>query len=567
MLRCRAVQSLACSVLALMAASPVAFAADVDLASKIERVTVYPDGAVVTRTGKASLAAGASQIIVKGLPATIDPASIRVEGQGLAALAIGAVDVRLVPAEVKPVVDVSLEGKLRTLREEREIASGHLAALTGKKATIERFGQAGPEALRSDGKAIAIAEWSAAWEAIGSGLAKVNEELRLGSKRQRELDAEIAALERARPQGQRPGAPRRDVVIAIEAAAATSADLAISYRVTGASWQPAYEARLATGTKPKLDLIRRAELRQNTGEDWSDISLNVSTVRSARGTAAPELLPVQIAFFEPELYAARRAQEQAAMAARQRMAPKPMMSAPADAAAEKRETLTAPAAAPVMAEQVVATLEVGAYQASFAVPGKVSLSADGTMKAMTLAARTAEPSLSAKTTPELDTTAYLDASFTNEEEAPLLPGTVTLHRDGTYIGRGQVKLTGPGDKVELGFGADDRIIVKRAPVKRRENEPGWLGQSKTDQREFRTTVRNLHPVPMKVTVYDRLPFTENTAITVEQLSQTTPPTEKQVADKRGVLSWTFDVAPAAEKDIRLAYRLKWPGDREVRYEQ
>jgi uncharacterized protein (TIGR02231 family) len=124
----------------------------------------------------------------------------------------------------------------------------------------------------------------------------------------------------------------------------------------------------------------------------------------------------------------------------------------------------------------------------------------------------------------------------------------------------------PGERVELGFGADDKLKVTRAPVRRRENEPNWLGQSRTDLREFRTVVKSLHAQPVKVTVTERIPYSENSAITVESLpAQTTPPTEKQVGDKRGVSAWTFDLAPGAEKEIKVAYRIKWPGDREVTY--
>ena len=61
---------------------------------------------------------------------------------------------------------------------------------------------------------------------------------------------------------------------------------------------------------------------------------------------------------------------------------------------------------------------------------------------------------------------------------------------------------------------------------------------------------------------------ESSGITVEVITaQTTPPTEKQVGDRRGVASWTFDLAPGAEKEIRLAYRIKWPGDRELSFEE
>jgi hypothetical protein len=60
-----------------------------------------------------------------------------------------------------------------------------------------------------------------------------------------------------------------------------------------------------------------------------------------------------------------------------------------------------------------------------------------------------------------------------------------------------------------------------------------------------------------------MPYSENTAITAEFLPSTTAPSEKQVGDKRGVMSWTLDLQPNESKDVHLAYRLKWPADRDV----
>jgi len=66
-----------------------------------------------------------------------------------------------------------------------------------------------------------------------------------------------------------------------------------------------------------------------------------------------------------------------------------------------------------------------------------------------------------------------------------------------------------------------------------------------------------------VQVIDRVPTSENTAIVVELAPATTPPTDKQFGDKRGVMSWTLDLKPGEAKDVRLAYRMKWPADREI----
>jgi uncharacterized protein (TIGR02231 family) len=538
----------------------LADAAETDLSSRIDRVTVYPDGAVVTRLGRAELMSGASRIVLRGLPASVDPASIRVEGKGDGVFSIGAVDVRLVPGEVRTGLDPAIEGKLKALRDEKAMLEGRVGAIEAKRATIERFGQAGPEKLGPDGKALPLSEWPAVFDAIGTALVKVHEELRGVRGRAAEVEAEIAALERARPQPGRPGAPRRDLAIAVEAQSALAAEISVSYRVSGANWLPGYEARLSTGGaagKPEILFVRRAELRQRTGEDWSDVAVTLSTTRTAGGTRAPDLPSMQVAFFEPPvLYETR-----------QRTAPQALGAAPAPAAkAEADAAVARSQAEPRQADLQTARIEAGAYQASFQVPGRVSVPQDGSSRAVVLSQGAIVPALTARIAPELEERAYLEASFMHEQEAPLLPGEVVLHRDGAYIGKGRVGLVAPGDKVELGFGADDKLKVSRAPVRRRENDPSWLGQTRTDLREFRTVVKSLHAQPVKVSLSERIPFSESSAITIEMLQQTTPPTEKQVSDKRGVMAWSFDLPAGAEKEIRLAYRIKWPGDRELSYE-
>ena len=546
----------------------MAAAAETDLDSRIDRVTVYPDGAVVTRLGKATLLQGASQIVLRGLPATIDPASIRVEGKGDGAFSVGAVDVRITPGDAKPVLDKTVEDKLKALRDEKGQHEGRIAAIEAQRATIERFAQVGPDKLGPDGKALPVSDWPAVFEAIGTALVKVQNDLRGERTKLADITAEIAALERARPQGARPGAPKRDVAIAVEAPQPVAAEFTVSYRVSGAQWVPGYEARLSTtAEKPALTLTRRAEIRQRTGEDWNDVALTLSTTRSAGGTGAPELQPMQVSFFEPQIVAEARARAQALArkAERERAAPAPTLGNRAAEIAAPADALAKPA---IAADVAQAAIEAGPYQASFQVPGRATVSPDGTAKTVVLTERKAEPGLSARAVPELEQKAFLEARFNHDEEAPLLPGKVALHRDGTYVGMGRIGLVAPGDEVALGFGADDRIKVSYAPVKRRENEPRWLAQSRTDQREFRTVVKSLHAQSVKVTVLERIPFSENSAITIETLTaQTTPPTEKQVGDKRGVSSWTFDLPPGGEKEIRLAYRIKWPGDREVSYEE
>ena len=267
------------------------------------------------------------------------------------------------------------------------------------------------------------------------------------------------------------------------------------------------------------------------------------------------MLPQRIGFYEPPVaYAAPAPSAGVATGLAKRAAPPA-----ADAMAAAPPLLPEP----VKAVEQQASLEAGAWQVAFQVPGRISVSADGAAKTFRLATRQFNPTLQARSVPALDETAWLEVHFINDEAVPLLPGQVNIFRDGTYAGTGKVGLVAPGEGLDLGFGADDRVKVTRVPVKRKESEPSWLGQSKSETREFKTSIKNLHDFTLKIVVVDQMPFSESNLISVEQLPVTTPPTDRVLNDKRGVMGWTYDVAAQETKEIRLAYRMKWPADREV----
>ena len=166
--------------------------------------------------------------------------------------------------------------------------------------------------------------------------------------------------------------------------------------------------------------------------------------------------------------------------------------------------------------------------------------------------------------PALDETAFLRASFKQTEDAPLLPGRVSIYRDGVFVGRGQMASAGKGEPVRLGFGADDKVKIERTVVKRNEGSAGLIvATSKTDERTFKTTVRNGHDFPIRIAIEDQLPVSENEEIQVEMLPVTTPPTATNLRDRRGVLEWAFEAKPGEVKDIAFAWRVRWPKDKGV----
>ncbi|MGX4802385.1 mucoidy inhibitor MuiA family protein [Bradyrhizobium guangdongense] len=549
--RCLATTSL---VLVTAMLAPPSWAADLHATSAIDAVTVYPDGATVTRVIAIDLASGDSTLVAKDFPLSLDPSSLRVEGEAGTKLTIGTIDAR--PPRAAPPVNLpELDKRIEALKDERADLQGAIDAATARRKFAERFAEASPAGIGEKGEARPITEWRAAFSAVAEEVAAADTAIRDAARKQREIDRQIAQLEADRSA--KPPS-KLEVRIDIASDAATKARLRVTYTVRNARWLPLYDARLDTGArdrKPQLELVRRAEVTQSTGEDWSNVTLGVSTVRIARGGSAPELGSLVAQYPQvPKPTALGSVSDLARPAPVLRQMQAPSFAAKLAEASEPRER----------ADEQQAIAEIGDFQATFKIPGRVSLSAAEGAKSLRIASMSVPAELVVRAAPVQDPTAFLEASFKQTDDTALLPGNVAIYRDGIFVGRGKLSASAKDDIVRLGFGADDKVKVERAVLKRNEGSAGLLvTTSKTDERAFKTTIRNGHDFPIHVAIEDQLPVSENEDIVVEMLPATTPPTAKDIRDKRGVLEWSFDAKPGEVKDINFAWRVRWPKDKSM----
>jgi uncharacterized protein (TIGR02231 family) len=523
-------------------------AANVEATSAVDAVTVYPDGASVTRAIAVDLPGGDNTLVIKDFPLTLDPSSLRVEGEAGAKLTIGAIDTR--PPRAAPPVNLSeLDQRIEALKDERANLQGAISAATARRKFAERFAETSPAGIGEKGEARPIADWRAAFAAVAEEVASADAAIRDAERKQRDIDREIARLESDRAI--KPPS-KLEVRIDLAAAAATKATLRVTYAVRAARWTPLYDARLDTGAKdrkPALELVRRAEITQTSGEDWPNIALSVSTVRSARGGKAPELNSLIVQYPLPPRPAAPAGVVDNVRPPAQSRA----MSKAFDQPAEREK-----------ADEQQAAAEVGGFQVVFRIPGRVSVGASEGAKSLRVSTASIAPDLAVRSVPVIDPTAFLEASFTQSEDAPLLPGRVAIYRDGVFIGRGHMAAAGKDETVRLGFGADDKVKVERSVVKRNEGSAGLiLTTSKTDERSFKTVIRNGHDFPIRIAIEDQLPVSENEDIQVEMLPSTTPPAATNLRDRRGVLEWAFEAKAGEVRDIAFAWRVRWPKDKGV----
>lgn len=555
---------IACALLPPLAVSfaGIAHAADLKSASKIEGVTVYPQGAEITRIGKVRMERGEHMVMFNDLPAQAVPNSIRVEGKATGRLEIGSVDSRRVrvPSTDEAVAATErkrIEDEIQKQRDSRAQLSAAVEAAEAQKVLINNLASL-PNRPVPNGASSADPDWGQLYATIGQRIAEAQRIILETQVKIRDVDLQIRDLETKLAQLAPTQQERTEVKVFVNAGAPLDADIVIRYQVTSASWTPFYDARLSTGTKaqtPSLQLVRRASIQQRSGEIWDNVAVSLSTARPNAGTAAPQLGTMTVDY-ESEMPPAPRPQvtsggygTRSVGAARQ--------------TAEDRDAM-AKVMPETAAEEMRATVEAQAFQAVYGIPGRATVPATGEAKRVQIDDMQLDPALTVRTVPKRDDKAYLYAKLTMTAGTPILPGPVSLFRDQTFVGAGKLPLLSPGEEHELGFGVDDAVRVRHAIAEEKRGETGIITSSKTDTRNFRITVKNLHERAVNVVVLDQLPVSQNADIKVEVLGKTAP-SRKDIDDQRGVIAWDMKLEAGEERVVEHGYRVTWPAAKQVTY--
>jgi uncharacterized protein (TIGR02231 family) len=544
-------------------------AAEIKGASRLDAVTVYPSGAEITRIGKVKLEPGEHTLLFADLPANAVSSSIRVEGKATGKLEIGSVDTRSV--SVPRADDAAatterrrVEDAIEKLKDDKAALQASVIAAETQKRLIDNLTQLpNRPAPAATGVAAPQPDWGQLFGLIGERAAEAQKTILETQVKMRDVDRQIRDLEGKLASLAPTRQARTEVKVSVNAAAPLEADIVIRYQVRNASWTPSYDARLTTGTKtqaPKLALVRRASIQQRTGEAWDNVALALSTARPTAGTSAP-LLSAMVVDYESDTPPPSPPPRAAPMSGGLRNAPSQTTRGLSD-----DERADRVAAEVVAAEESRARIEVQAFQAIYAIAGRVTVPETGETKRVQIDEMELDPALAVRAVPKREQKAYLYARITVARGTPLLPGQVSLFRDTTFVGNGNLPLLAPGEEHELGFGIDDAIRVRYAIAEEKRGETGIITSSKTDSRSYRINVKNLHERAIPLTVLDQIPVSQNADIKVE-LTGKTAPARRDVDDKRGVLAWDMTLAPDEERVVEFGYRTTWPASKKVTYGQ
>ena len=530
------------TLLFALALPTAVWADDIPLSSVVSQVTLYPQGATVHRSVPFSAPAGQHDLILLDLPQNTDLQSVRVSVTGAQ---MGGVTTRrdFVPprgdrqSAAIEAAEAEVERREDALRDaQADIARTQLVvdAAEAQVAFLSQLGQGDGIAAQDVASLRDLAQMIGAQTLAARQSA--HDARREAEQAKRGLKDLTEALEEARRALAALVPEREDramLAVSVTADTQTEGALNVTYQTYDAGWAPVYDMTLTRETGA-LTIARGAYVQQNTGENWTDVALTLSTVRPSGQTTPSTIYPLLRRIGDPV---------------------QPMQKT-SDRAAFDSEAgslmMAEPAPSMVMAE---ADFDGLAVTYSYAPPASIASGADALRIA--LGKLDTQARIEARAVPLYDQSAYLTATLTNDMNELILPGQTNLYLGDTFVGQVQGDLIAAGAEMDLSFGAIDGLRLTRMVQDREEGGSGLIRKSSDLTETVNIEIENLTGETWPVRVLDRVPYSEQEDLQINWQSDPRP-NEIDVDGQRGILAWNFDLSPGETLAIQLEHDMQWP---------
>jgi len=544
-------------------------AGEISIDSTIKAVTIYPGSAKVIRVSTLKLEAGDNDVIINNLPINLNESSLRVSGEGQGNITLGSVELlRNFQEDIVQEREKALRQRIEELQEgKREIQDG-LIRSRKQIEYIDRMvlGSSLKERTKNNTEirigaytSLPLEQWTQAWQTLDSATATAQERTRVAEKSLKTYDKQIRKLKRELQQVAVNQRETRTAKLHVKSETATELSLKLSYQISGARWAPVYDADLNTQTG-KIELKTLAEISQRTGEDWSNVDVTLSTLRPSAGTQLPHLNSWVLDFMpdmpmpSPVMYESKRFKMESAsgMAQEEMDAEETMVTSMMAKRIPKKKRMVQ------QQSQLIST----DFSAEYKVPGVISLSSGSNKRRFSLTAETFDAEVSLASAPRQDPRAMLLAKTKHVGETPLLAGSLSLYRNGSFVGNTFLQQKLSGEEIKLSFGEDDKVKIKFLPDPDKKRKDGLLfGKKKVVERHYQLSIHSNHDKPYEISLFDVFPVAAHEDITVKLLGDA--PTKKDVEDKKGMVSWERTLNPKQETKLKYGYTVSYPEDKIV----
>lgn len=259
--------------------------------TEIKSVTVYRNGAMVSRDGTLSVPKGNTTLYLNNLSTELDPNTLRVgiENHSVKILSVKH-EIDVVDNEKAQKQNAANDKRVDLLKDSLSYYSAQLSILTSEEGLISSNKNIGGQQ-----NGVSTAELKAMTDFYKKELAEIAKKKIAINKRIKQCKDEMNRLlqEKQNSQKDLQRKESRVKIVLSSDAALTNVPVTLSYLIFSAKWEPFYEVRVDAANKP-LDLVYGAHISQLSTEDWNGVKLTVSTGDPSVDNAAPEFDPMYL---------------------------------------------------------------------------------------------------------------------------------------------------------------------------------------------------------------------------------------------------------------------------------
>ncbi|MFH1319833.1 MAG: mucoidy inhibitor MuiA family protein [Bacteroidota bacterium] len=507
--------------------------------STIKEVTVFLNGAEINRAGNTTLNTGTTFLLFDDLSPNIDKNSIQVEGKGNFTILSVVHRINYLKEKEKPKEIITLEDSLESLNMKLEFQQNLQKVYSEEESMLLANKSIGNKEVGVD--AVDLEEVA---DLFRKRLTDIKSMSLKAKTEEKKLNQEIVKLKKQLTTlNAKRNRSTSEIIVGVSAKERTPAKFSLSYFVYDAGWTPCYDLR-AVDAKSPVKLNYKAKVYQNTGVDWGNVNITLSTVNPTQSGTKPLLSPWVLRYSQPVILGTRARTQ----APRQEAAPMGVYME--ELAREEEEMPVAETSADytqVTENQINIEFKIG-------IP--YSIPADGKKHTVDIQNYHLPALFSYYSAPKLDRDAFLLAKVTGWEDYNLLPGNASIYFEGTYIGKSYINTRNINDTLDLSFGRDKSIVITREKLKDFTSKK-FIGINKKETYAYEISIRNTKKDPIEIVFDDQVPLSSDKEIIVELLESS----DAKYNEETGKLSWTIKLSPAETKKFRLMYSVKYPKDK------
>ncbi len=499
--------------------------------AKVTNVTLYPDRALVTRTATLDLK-GEEEVIIPNLTPFLDDGNVKVRGEGLT---IGDVRVKRTYVE-KPSPQVQeLEKKIKETEEKIKKKEDEKEVLKAKEEFLNSIKLGTPEIIAKElreGKVSTLA-WREAINFLFQEYTQLKASLLVMEKEKEELKRRLTALQKELAEIRALTENKKEIVFRA-LPKSEKQKITIDYLVPQeVYWQPIYEV-IADLEEKGATLVSYVKIWQRTGEDWEDVQMVISTARPLTFAILPEVDPWFVDLIEEVPVWKREDLKTMLEEAR------PFPEAPLEGVKRVETGISLQYLLPKKG-----TLKSGETEKRFLV-GEAKLPAEYEFFAI----------------PKLAEKVFMKGRVFNNTEDLFLAGEVSTYIGSEYTGKGSLSDFTPQETIDMNFGGDERVKVRRELVKVFTKKAGGIfGGREKKEFLYRITMENYRPGSIRFSLSDLYPISRRGEISVK-LTRIFP--ERYEEDKeKGVITWKGELERGNKFIAELGFTVEYPRGKRV----